>query len=74
MISKRQKHGSESEVTPEQVKIFRAMSPARKLALAGQFHYAARQLKARGLRAQHPEWADSQIEARVREIFLYAAN
>ena len=61
-------------MTSEQVKIFRAMSPARKLDLAGQFYHAARQLKARGLRAQHPEWSDERIEARVREIFLYAAN
>ena len=61
-------------MTPEQVKIFRAMSPTRKLELAGQFHDAARQLKTRGLQAQHPEWPDEKIEARVREIFLYAAN
>jgi hypothetical protein len=61
-------------MTPEQVEIFKAMSPARKLALAGEFHYAARQLKARGLKALHPEWSDAQVKARVREIFLYAAN
>ena len=61
-------------MTAEQVRIFKAMSPGRKLALAGEFHYAARRLKARGLRAQHPDWSGSRIEARVREIFLYAAN
>ena len=61
-------------MTSEQVKIFRAMSPARKLNLAGQFHYAARKLKDRGLRALHPDWSNAQIEERVREIFLYAAN
>ncbi|NQT94733.1 MAG: hypothetical protein HQ559_18395 [Lentisphaerae bacterium] len=61
-------------MTPEQVKIFRAMSAARKLDLAGQFHCAARRLKAQGLRAQHPEWSDTRILQRVREIFLYAAN
>ena len=61
-------------MTPEQVKIFKAMSPARKLDLAGGFHYAARQLKALGLRSQHPDWTEARINARVREIFLYAAN
>ncbi len=61
-------------MTPEQIKIFKAMPPARKLQLAGQFHDAARKLKARGLRAQHPDWPEERIEARVREIFLYAAN
>ena len=61
-------------MTPEQVSIFKAMSPARKLDLAGQFCQAARQLKARGLRAQHPDWPAAKIESRVREIFLYASN
>jgi hypothetical protein len=61
-------------MTPQQVEIFKAMSPARKLALAAEFHNTARRLKARGLRAQHPDWPASRIEARVREIFLYAAS
>ena len=61
-------------MTPEQVSIFKAMTPARKLALAGEFHHAARRLKALGLKAQHPDWSDEQVQARVREIFLYAAN
>jgi hypothetical protein len=61
-------------MTPEQVKIFRAMPPARKLELAGEFHYAARQLKFSGLRSLHPEWPEARINARVREIFLYAAD
>jgi len=37
-------------MTPEQVKIYRAMSPRDKLALAAQFNVAARDLKASGLR------------------------
>ena len=61
-------------MTPEQVKIFRSMSPGRKLDLAAQFYHSARQLKTRGLRAQHPDWTEAKIEARVRDIFLYAAN
>ena len=61
-------------MTPEQVKIYRAMSPGRKLALASQFHHDARRLKALGLRAQHPEWTDARVLQRVRELFLYAAN
>jgi len=61
-------------MTAEQIEIFKAMSPARKLALAADFYYAARRLKARGLRMQHPDWSDSRIETRVREIFLYATN
>lgn len=61
-------------MTPEQAKIFKSMSPARKLALAGEFHHAARRLKECGLRSQHPDWPAARIEARVREIFLYGAH
>jgi hypothetical protein len=61
-------------MTPEQIKIFKEMSAARKLDLAGQFHDAARRLKTQGLRAQHPGWSEARIQQRVREIFLHAAN
>ena len=61
-------------MTAEQVRIFKAMSPSRKLELAAEFYYAARRLKACGLRMQHPDWSDSRIEARVKEIFLHAAS
>ncbi len=48
------------------------MTPGRKLELAGRLYLASRQLKAQGLRMQHPEWTDEQIEQRERELFLYA--
>ncbi len=55
-----------------QKKIFQAMAPAQKLEMALRLYYSARDLKAAGLRAQHPDWTEDQIEAKVREIFLYA--
>jgi len=59
---------------PEQVRIFKAMPPSRKLELAANFYFAARQLKAQGLRMQHPDWTDEQVRCKVRELFLYAAS
>jgi len=59
---------------PEQVKIFKAMPPSKKLELAANFHLAARQLKQQSLKMQHPEWTDDQIHRKVRELFLYAAS
>ena len=50
------------------------MSPAQKLAVAAQFYFASRHLKAQGLRAQHPEWPEEKITKCVRELFLYAAS
>ena len=59
-------------MTPEQIKIYRNMSMARKFELIGQFNQAARELKAAGLRMQHPGWSEERIKARVAELFLYA--
>ena len=61
-------------MTREQVRIYRAMTPARKLELATRFYFDARSLKAQAFRMQHPEWSEAEIERRVREIFLYAAS
>lgn len=61
-------------LTPEQVDIYRRMSPARKLEIAAEFQFAARELKAAVLRTQHPEWPEEKIRAKVREAFLYASS
>ena len=57
---------------PEQVKIYRAMPPAKRLAIAHNLYVTARQLKEAGLRDSHPDWSDEQIHSEVRRIFLYA--
>lgn len=59
---------------PEQVRIFKAMSPGQKLELAAQFHVAARLLKAQSLKQQHPDWSEQRVQQKVRELFLYAAS
>ncbi len=53
-------------------KILRAMTPAQKLDAMQRIYNTARDLKAAGLRMQHPDWSDDQINAAVREAFLYA--
>ena len=58
----------------ERLRILRAMTPEQKLDAAAQLIYAARELEAAALRAQHPEWSDEQIHAAVREAFLYARS
>lgn len=61
-------------VHPVQVKIFKAMSPARKLELAARFYWASRELKAQALKQQHPGWSQEQVEREVRRLFLHAAG
>ena len=57
-------------MTPEELRIVRAMTPAEKLAAAEQLYWSARALKAAALRAQHPDWSEEEICRKVREIFL----
>jgi Rv0078B-related antitoxin len=63
---------SDEQATPEQIEIFRRMTPERRLQLAEQLYWSARHLKSAGLRAQHPDWSDEHIEAEVRSIFTHA--
>ena len=57
---------------PEQKKIYQTMTPEKKLQVALDLYYSAKELKAAGLRQQHPEWSTEKIRQKVREIFLYA--
>jgi Rv0078B-related antitoxin len=50
------------------------MTPEQKLMLAANLHQKARALKAAGLREQHPDWSEKEIQKKVREIFLYATT
>ncbi len=55
-----------------QNQILAKMSPEKKLEVAMQLYYSARELKAAGLRADHPDWDEKQVQQAVREAFLYA--
>lgn len=49
--------------------ILRRLTPARKLAVMHALWRQAWDLKAAGLRRQHPGWSVEQVNTRVREIF-----
>jgi hypothetical protein len=57
---------------PEQKKSYQEMTPEKKLQVALGLYYSAKELKAAGLKRQHPEWSIEKISQKVREIFLYA--
>jgi hypothetical protein len=63
---------ADEKCSPEQIQIFRAMTGEQRLRLAEQLYWSARKLKLAGLRAQHPEWTEEQLNAEVRRIFLHA--
>jgi hypothetical protein len=56
----------------EYIRILRAMTPEQKLRATAALNDLARELKAAGLRSQHPEWTEQQVQAAVREMFLHA--
>ena len=59
---------------PVQQKIFKAMSPERKLKLSTQLYYSAREMKAAAIKQQYPKWSEEEVQKKVREIFLYASS
>ncbi len=59
---------------PEQKRIYQSMTPEEKLKVSMELYQFARELKAAGLRAQHPEWSEKKIQEKVRDIFLYATT
>ena len=48
------------------------MTPARKLETALSLYHSARELKAAALRTRYPDLPENDIQAKVKEIFLYA--
>ena len=58
--------------SPEHLEILRRMTPEQKLIAAFDLYNTARELKAAGLRMQHPDWTHDQIQKEVSRIFLHA--
>ena len=65
---------ADEKISPEQVEIPRAVTGERRLELAGQLSWSARKLKLAGLPAQHPDWMEELLSAKVRRIFLHARS
>lgn len=61
-------------VNPEYKRVLAALPPAAKLRAALRLYYAARQLKAAGVRLLHPGWSDEQIRRSVRDSFAHARS
>jgi len=59
-------------MTPEEIRILRAMTPAQKLDALAHLWHAARALKAAWLRHQHPAWGEDRVQREVREILRNA--
>jgi hypothetical protein len=66
-------------MTPEeglqkQIEGYRRMSPAERLQIAFDLYAWARALSQAGVRHQHPDWDERQVEAEVNRRFRLAAG
>ncbi|MEE9430943.1 MAG: hypothetical protein V3V16_07890 [Melioribacteraceae bacterium] len=51
---------------------FKNFSPEKKLKLAEELYFSAKELKRAALKESHPEWSEKKIEEEIRKNFLYA--
>jgi hypothetical protein len=58
----------------EQIKVLRALSGEERLRVAGRLYWSARKMKAAGVRAQHPDWPETRVQAHLRRIFSNARS
>jgi hypothetical protein len=57
---------------PDQMAVFRRMTPEQRWNAANNMYWPLRRHKAALLRTLHPEWTEEQVQVAVREAFLHA--
>ena len=62
----------DEQTGPEQFAALRAMTGVRRWRLAERLYWSARKMKLAGLRRQHPDWPEQQLDEAVRQIFSHA--
>ena len=64
----------QDKLHPEQLKVFRSMTPEQKWRLALRLYDSAWELKQSAFRLQHPDWSEEEIERKVKEVFFHARS
>jgi len=62
----------DEQPSSEQIKVLRTLSGQERLRVAQRLYWSARKLKAAGLRAHHPDWLETRVEAEVVRLFSNA--
>lgn len=68
---------SDEQTTHEQFEAYRRMTPERRLALAENLYWSARELKKswlRNLHADYADWTDQEISDEVTRLFNNARS
>ena len=61
-------------VDDQMAEVFRAKTPAERLAMVGAANRTARLLAAAGIRYSHPDWSDQEVDAEVARRMLHGAD
>jgi hypothetical protein len=64
----------DDDPSPEQIELYRRMTPGRRLEIAEQLYWSARSLKAAWVRSLNPTWTEEQVETEVKHIFSNARS
>jgi hypothetical protein len=64
----------EEQASPEQIAIFKAMTPEQRWRAARQLYWTVRRHKAAFIRSMHPDWSEERVQQEVRDIFLCARS
>ena len=64
----------DEQLTPEQIEIFRRMTPGKRLAMAESLFWTARDLKAAWLRSRNPTWSEDDVRRNVTRLFVDARS
>ena len=65
---------SNDDPSSRQIEIYRRMTPGRRLEVAEQLYWSARELKRAWFRTQHPDWTVAEVEAAVTRNFSHAGS
>jgi hypothetical protein len=63
---------ADEQLSPEQLAVFRRMTPEQRWRAAHRLYWTMRRHKAAFLRSQHPDWPEKKVEDEVRRIFSHA--
>ena len=63
---------ADETTSPEQIEVFRGMTPEQRWQAAHRLYWTMRRHKAAFLQSLHPDWSEDQVANAVRENFSHA--
>jgi len=63
---------ADEKASPEQIEVFRRMTPEQRWQAAHRLYWTMRRHKAAFLRSLHPDWPEQKVDDEVRRIFSHA--